>query len=264
MIKNSLNIKQIILSILLLLILPFNSLAYSENMYFEDEYDEDSYSITEPEPMPEARIQKELVPFNDEQLADIYYAKAVELLKQGNDVKAAEGFMQVLEKQPSYVRARLKLIEVYRGIGWNNEANNILEEGLRIDHDNSKLLVHQAAILIEEKNAEKALSLLLKVKKEEQHDADYKAALAMAYHDLKLYDLAKKNYSSLVRKDMNNAKWWLGLAITMDAQGETAGALRSFKKVKELGGTNASVLRYVQERINNLVALAELESGKNK
>ena len=243
------NIRKIKLSLLfatVLFLFPFNTVQAEE--FIEDEYTQASNNVKESTP----QLEKKIIPFTDKQLADIYYSRAIELMNNGEEVKAAEVFIKILEKHPAHIEARIKLIEVYRHIGWVEEAQSILDEGLRLDKENPKLLLHQATMQLEVQNPEKALSLLLKVKKDHHLDTDYKAVLAMTYHDLKLYDLARKNYNYLVRKDINNTKWWLGLAVTMDAQGDTKAALKSFKKVKELGGANADVLRYAQDRIAKL------------
>lgn len=238
--------KKLILIATLMLISPFSMAKASIETFDEEAYER------ELEEAASQTLQKEVVPFTNKQLAEIYYAEALKLLDKGEDVKAAEVFLKILEKYPAHVEARLKLIEVYRIIGWVNEAESILEEGLRRDKENTRFLMHNASMLLEQHNPEKALSLLLKVKDQDKKQSDYKAVLAMTYHDLKLYDLAKKNYSALVRQDMQNTKWWLGLAVTMDAQGDQNGALKSFKRVKDLGGANAEVLRYVQGRISAL------------
>jgi MSHA biogenesis protein MshN len=207
------------------------------------------------------RFFKQKLAFSNADLANLAYAKCLELIASGKDVEAVQKLQVLIEKIPNYTPARLKLISLYRDIGWDSEAVALLEEGLQIDANNPKFLLTKADIMLRQNKAEQALALLLKVSNaanaaNQSNDSvlEQKALLAKAYFDLALYDLASKNYNFLIKSDMRNSKWWLGYALSLDYLGETQDAIKSFSRVKSLGGLEPDVLRYVNSRLEFLVS----------
>ncbi len=196
---------------------------------------------------------KQKIPLSDGDMAIVDYKKALKLLDVGEDVAASQVLQNIVEQYPSFNPARLELIKLYKKIGWNTEVNNLLKDGLRIDDDNPRYILQMVKSMLDSKKSEEALSLLLTVPNTDQNTIEYRAMLARVYFDLELYDLSNRSYAHLLRRDIQNPKWWLGQAINLEAIGDYQGALNSFNKVQSIGKVSPEVLQYVDSRINYIL-----------
>lgn len=68
--------------------------------------------------------------------ADRYYDQAVEHLEAGNRSQAVEALKECLEFDPGHTEARLLLAQVYEELSRNDEAVNVLTEGIEISPRN--------------------------------------------------------------------------------------------------------------------------------
>ncbi len=196
-------------------------------------------------------VHKEKVPFTERELAKIAFAKNLKLLSQ-DEIKAASGFQEIVEKFPRFHAARFELIKIYHKVGWDTEAMELIKDGLKISKDNANYLLKKAQILVEKKQLDKSLGVLLHIKGQKKETAKSKALLAYVYLQMGQSDLAGRNYSELVKMDDANSKFWLGLALSFESMGDNKNAINSFIKVKRLGGVNSEVLKFINSKLESL------------
>lgn len=122
------------------------------------------------------------------------------------------------------------------------------------DHVPGQIFSYMVAqLLVHRKDYAGALRALDSQSPEIAQDLDYYALKAGVFHKLKHHELAAKTYRELLRLDIENPTYWLGLAVTLDAA-QKSGALAAFQKVQQLSEGSESFLPYVRTRIGVLAS----------
>ncbi len=65
---------------------------------------------------------------------------------------------------------------------------------------------------------------------------------------------AARHWSALIAVDDSQPTWWVGLAIALEAGGQTAGALKAYTQAAQLPGLSPSLADYVRNRMTLLQA----------
>ncbi len=110
-----------------------------------------------------------------------------------------------------------------------------------------------AQLLVHRKDYSGALRALNSQSPDVSQDLSYYALKAGVFHKLKQHELAATTYRELLRIDIENPTYWLGLAVTLDANNKT-GALAAYQKVQQLAEGSESFLPYVRTRIGFLAS----------
>ncbi|MGH1371211.1 MAG: tetratricopeptide repeat protein [Cellvibrionaceae bacterium] len=122
------------------------------------------------------------------------------------------------------------------------------------DHVPGEIFSYMVAqLLVYRKDYTGALRALNSQSPEMSQDLSYYALKAGVFHKLKQHQMAATTYRSLLRIDASNPTYWLGLAVTLDADGKS-GALTAFQKVQQLSQGSESFLPYVRTRIGVLAS----------
>ena len=122
------------------------------------------------------------------------------------------------------------------------------------DHVPGRVFSYMVAqLLVHRKDYAGALRALDSQSPEMNQDLDYYALKAGVFHKLKQHELAAQTYRELLRLDIENPTYWLGLAVTLDAA-QKNGALAAFQKVQQLSEGSESFLPYVRTRIGILAS----------
>jgi len=87
-----------------------------------------------------------------------------------------------------------------------------------------------------------------------QGHAEYRVTLATLLQRHGENSEAARHWAELIAWDDSQGPWWVGLAISLEAQGEQAGAVRAYRQAAELPGLPRSLADYVQQRLQALRA----------
>ncbi|MBX2807484.1 MAG: hypothetical protein KTR20_02545 [Cellvibrionaceae bacterium] len=77
---------------------------------------------------------------------------------------------------------------------------------------------------------------------------EYYALMAALYYQLAQYQQAIDLYKQLLNSDVDNARYWLGLAVSLAAV-ESADAIEAFRFVQQLAVDDSLVKRYLTQRL---------------
>jgi MSHA biogenesis protein MshN len=194
----------------------------------------------------------ERVPFSTVEYMLFKHKDVLQLLDSGKEEQAIDSWQEILQDTPEFDKARLALANLYYRKGWYYEAQELLQQGLKIDVNHAGFLKLLASILQEQGEYKESLHLLLQVPDKYHGNHSYQAMLASAYYHGGMFAIAGKYYWNLIQEDSLNSTWWLGLAVSQDAAGNYKQAVNNFKKVLELGKLNIEVLKFVDQRIVKL------------
>ncbi|MFO7993673.1 MAG: hypothetical protein R6U69_05885 [Marinobacter sp.] len=173
------------------------------------------------------------------------------LVADGRITDAERGLAAITREQTAprsrYVVARALLVE-----GRQDQALDWLPEDMAVQHPKLRLL--RARAQHANKNLAAALDTLNSNVPPVEGHAEYRVTLATLLQQQGENGEAARHWAELIAWDDSKGAWWVGLAISLEAQGEQVGAARAYQQAAELPGLPRSLADYVQRRLQALRA----------
>ena len=230
---------------LLLLLLP--GLAQAASLRLSD-----GFRVAPP--LPPGAEQPLLPPGPRAQEADALYRAASEAVLRGDRSAAELACRRTLDLAPAHCDARSALAGMLMDSGRAEEAEVVLEDGLRMAPHHPGLKLLKGRLLVQQGAPQDALQLLVRGAPSLSRDADYHALLAAIYARLGRHQAASLSYQALLNAHPPQPSWWVGLAISEERRQRIDQALAAYRRA--LGTPQlAPVLRdFVSGRIDQLSA----------
>lgn len=194
-------------------------------------------------------LNKENIPLTNQEQASIYYNQGLTALDNNQEIEATSAFKKALHQEPKYHKARIQLVQIYQKIGWHDENEKLLLEGLELAPQHSDFIKNLALLYQQTGRMRKSLSILLTMPENNIYQTDYLALLALAYLNTEHPDLAVNYYKKLLSINSNNSLWYLGLGIALEASGNYSNAIANLNKAKKIGRLNYETVDYINNRI---------------
>lgn len=214
-------------------------------------------SKREAEPTPAAEVsvidKKERVQ-TPEQKAENTYRAALAQLKQRQFTQAEPKLRAALNEYPGHIKARELLAGLLLETGRWSEATQVLAQGLEDTASHYAFAHLLARIYIEHGMEAKALATLEAAQGYAQRDADYRAFLATLYQRAGRHAEATDGYRTALAVRPAEAKWWLGLGISLEAERNWAAAAEAYARAQAAGGLTPTLKRYIDERLQAVKA----------
>lgn len=192
---------------------------------------------------------KEISP---QQKAEGEYRQASVYQQQGRTSEAILAFEQVLKLDATHAPARQALISLFLENNRQDEAMRELRSGLLIDANQVNFAMILARLQVERAKVNEAIDTLQRSLGAAQDRADYLSFLAALKQKLGLHKEAIALYRQALQKHGQNGVWWMGLGISLQAEGQNQGAIDAFKQSKTQSGLSAELHAYVDQKINQL------------
>ncbi|MEP2615856.1 tetratricopeptide repeat protein [Marinobacter alexandrii] len=87
-----------------------------------------------------------------------------------------------------------------------------------------------------------------------EDNIEYRITLATLMQQAGQNVEAARHWSALISVDDSRPTWWVGLAIALEAEGQTGGALKAYSQAAQLPGLSPSLADYVRNRLTLLQA----------
>ena len=145
-----------------------------------------------------------------EQQAEYLREQARQALADGKELEAIDTLKSLQTLLPEDTRVRKRLASLLYANGAANEAQELLQQGLRLSKDAHDLRLMLARVYFQQKQHQQAFNLLDKVQPEIELYPDFYSFKASLAQELKLNQQAYLNYQKLVAYEPHKAKWWLG------------------------------------------------------
>lgn len=205
---------------------------------------------TEPEmPVPVRKEVKELSP---QQLAENEFRRALMSMEQGRSAEAIERLERSLKLDPRHVGARQTLIGLLLDDKRHDEAILAAREGLKLDVRLPGLAMILARLQTESGALSAAIDTLQKTLPYAENRADYHALFAALLQRDRQHGKAAEQYLLALRQEPQNAVWWMGLGISLQAEQRTADAKQAYTRAREAGNLSAELLAFVEGRLKQL------------
>ena len=200
---------------------------------------------------------KEITP---PQQAENEYRKAVELLQQGQMTRTMEGLAQALQLDASHVAARQTLVGLLVEAKRFNEAEQRLQEGLKVDVEANAnrpaLAMMLARLQVERSDARAGLDTLQRtlpdIPENAVEYANYQAFLAALLQRDGQHADAIEHYLQALRKTPQSGVWLIGIGISLQAENRLQDAQEAFQRATTSNTLSPELLAFVEQRLKQI------------
>lgn len=216
----------------------------------------ESETAIEPDWSDSTRVQHkprslaiEKVQLSPQQQKELLKNKAQKAESLGRLEQAMAYWQQIRQLEPSVSEAYLELSRLAQTQHNDAASVQILEQASTAGVQDPKLSMALAALALKQQNWDKALSYLQDEPDIFNH-TDFYALKAAALQKTSQHAQAIQVFQQLARQQPQQARWWLGMALSYDAMSQSEQALHAYRQVAGNGfGLSAESLNYVKKRI---------------
>jgi MSHA biogenesis protein MshN len=190
------------------------------------------------------------VQLSPEALAQQKFIKAEQAIAR-NDITGAEHlFEDILLIFPKHQSARKQLAALWYGRKLYQPAVNLLSQGIVFEPENSEYRFMQARIYLAQNQQQNAFDSLMVLST--TPDIEYQSLLASTGQKLKQYQPTIDAYTLLTRLDPDAGRWWLGLAVAFDSDGQFTQAVDTYRHAVTLANLSESARQFSRQRLEQL------------
>lgn len=172
--------------------------------------------------------------------------KAHDLLEQGRDAAALDTALQALKLDPMNAQARRFATSLSLDQKLVEQAQILIDDGLKQDPNDGELSFLKARQLALQGQSEPALDVLRTIDRPTPEMQGLQAGLLARTGQ---YAPAVVAYGQALKQRPNNATWWLGLGVALQAQGQSAVAKEAFGRARRLGTLSADVQAWLEQQM---------------
>ena len=177
------------------------------------------------------------------------WAKAQVLVRAGSNDEAEVLLRKVLDSQPALVAPRQALVGLLLGARRFSEAIPVLKVGVQRLPQQTAWSMNLARLHVDAGDYPAAWEALATGLPHAQQQADYLAFAGTVLQRIARPVDAATQYQAALRLRPEEARWWVGLGIALDASGHSVEAKTAFRRAKALGGYSADMGRYIDQKL---------------
>lgn len=207
-----------------------------------------------PTPLP-VRLEKSTPPLAPAERAEAEYRRGVELHERGQASEAEAAFAAALQLDGRYAAARRALAVQWIGHGRDADAERLLREGLANDPRQPALAIVVARIEAERRDVRAAIETLrasLGGNAGRPEQAEAQALMATLQQGLGAHREAIDAYAAALRQSPQNGAWWIGLGLSLAAEGRPESAREALERARATGTLAPELQIYVEQRLRSL------------
>ncbi|WP_373316149.1 tetratricopeptide repeat protein [Shewanella glacialipiscicola] len=231
------------------------SLEFVDDMPANDDHNQpDSISGVAANTAPKAQGKMAIteVTLTPQQLANKRFALASEAQKDGQLSRAIDYYEQTLALDPGMHEARKQLAALHYGQNQLAQSSDLLQQGLILypqEVDFALLLAR-----VQQASAQPSLALATLANVPDTHLLARQKWMAQSDIAQKLgqFTLAEQAYRQLLQQEPIQAKWWMGLAYTLDSQQQFTQARQAYRTALGHRGLSAQASAFIEQRLTQL------------
>ncbi|MEK7260662.1 MAG: tetratricopeptide repeat protein [Pseudomonadota bacterium] len=194
-------------------------------------------------------LEKKVKPLSPQDKAESQYRLAATGLQQNRVSEAENHLRAALAAQPAHVKARELLAGLALQGGRWREAQSLLEQGVAQHPQHYPFAQLLARSYVDHGQDLKALNLLEKSREAAGGDAEYFAFLATLYQRNGRHPEAVTSFTEAVKLRPQEGRWWLGLAISLEATEQWKASSEAYQRAAASGSLDKQLLQYSQSRL---------------
>lgn len=188
--------------------------------------------------------------------ADTLYADAWRLQQSGKLAEAVAQLERLIQNDPAHAQGRELLARLLARLGRADRAIQILREGLTAVPGQPAWVELLARLLDGNGQRQQAIDLL--ASQGLADNSSQQALLGALATQAGRYPDAAQAYRHLLALDGSQSRWWLGLAVALESQGDVIAARTAYQGALDAGHLEHKVEQFVRQR------LAALSSGESQ
>lgn len=207
------------------------------------------WNDTVPEVSKPRSLAIEKVQLSADQQKQLLQQKAQKAESSGNLNQATAHWQQLRQLQPETSQPYLELARLAQLQRNDSAAVQILEQATASGVQDPNVSMALAALALKQQDWSKALSYL-QYEPDIFNYTDFYALKAAALQKTNQHAQSVQVFQQLARQQPEQARWWLGMALSYDAMQQPEQALLAYRQVAVNGvGLSAASLDYVKKRI---------------
>lgn len=199
-----------------------------------------------------ANVTKQIKQLTPQQRAENEYRRATGLIQQARIAESIGALQQALALDPYHAVARQTLVGLLLETKRLDEAIRRLQEGISLDHSQPALAMMLARLQVEKGHLGPAVETLESTLPYAAERADYQAFLAALFQRQTRHKEAIEHYQVALSKSPQSGIWWMGLAISLQAENRLVEARDAFGRAKAADTLSPDLLAFVEQKLNQL------------
>lgn len=191
-----------------------------------------------------------------EAIARRRYSEARDAYSAGSVSRARRLLEEAVERDPELHPAREMLVGLLLRSGDHDRARAELAIGLQHDPVRPAYVLPFARQLIAEGELERAARVLDNASATANDDGAYHALVATVARRMERHEAAIAAYTRALERDARQGTWWVGLGISLVAEGHDQQATAAFREARQTGTLSAELDQWVSGRIDALARSA--------
>ena len=198
---------------------------------------------------PGGRIDKRnLVPSNEQRARTLMQA-ATELARSGQRQAALQRAQEALDIEPGHVPARQLAAVLHHEAGQPALALGLLRDGVALEGSPPSLALLLARFLAHQNLGPEALMVL---DRHSLNSAEAEGLRAGLLAQQGAYGSALVAYENALRQQPGQSTWWVGMAVALESEGQSARARQAYAHARQLGLAQTDLASYVDQRLRAL------------
>lgn len=207
-------------------------------------------AVSSPDEDNATKIEKKPHQATAAERAENAYRQGMAWQQQGRLENALESYRNALDAQADHVAARQALVTLLLQLHRADEAEDVLTRGMALPSSALPSLLTLGRLRVDRDDAAAALQLLLEHADIGARSAEYEGFLATLLNRAGHHDEATEHYRRATRLAPRDARWWAGLGIALEAQGQSAMAREAYVRARDLPGLPDELAKHVEQRLH--------------
>lgn len=201
----------------------------------------------------EARIDKRATNRTPQERAEAHYQRGVTAHQAGLIDESATAFVAALREEPGFAPARQAQAGLLIGQSRLDEALALLQEGIALAPQQTALALMLARLQTERQDLAGATSTLKTALPRATNNAEYLGFYAAILQRANRHAEASEQFGTALRLSPANSVWWMGLGISLAAEGQAGAAREAFMRAKTTGALSPEAGQYVELRLRQMM-----------
>lgn len=210
-------------------------------------------SVAEPKPAAtaEAHIEKKPPARTAHERAEAQYQRGIAAHQQGQFADASSSYAAALREEANFHPARQALGGLLIAQGQAAEAQSLLNEGLVRAPGHAGMSMMLARLHAERGEWQRAIDIAeaAAIASPTAEDLAFKAAVLQR---LQRHAQAAEHFAAALRIAPHNGVWWMGLGMSLAAEGHGNTAKEAFNRARASGNLSPELVQYVEQQLRLL------------
>jgi MSHA biogenesis protein MshN len=206
----------------------------------------------EPARAPSAHIEKRERDRSPADRAENHFRRAAQMLERARVADAEDALLAALDSDHAHQAARQTLVALYIEQGRIEDARRHLQEGLAFNPRYAPFAVALARIHVDRGDFSGALAVLEQAEAAGRGNPDFHALHGAVLQRLGRHGQAADAYRLALGAAPQSGATWVGLAISLEAQGHLPEAAQAYRRGVASGTLALEVRAYAEQRVRQL------------